>query len=95
MRCIPRRINNEVEVIEQTNNVVDKELCILLTEIERILIKLDYKLIYMYNNKERVYRNKKTTIILDYINCTIETTTSCKDLSNILRSNQKSIILSI
>lgn len=89
MRCVPRRIGDAVELVERAESIVDRRLCVLLAEVERALVKLDYSLIYLFDGKEKVYRKGGVIVVLDYVNCAVETTTSCENLSNELKSLQK------
>lgn len=96
MRCTPRRSNDVVELVEAEGSV-DRKLCVLLVEVERALVKLGFTLIYLFDGKEKVYRKGEVIVVLDYINCVVETTTSCEDLSNTVENLQRRIggILSI
>lgn len=92
VRCIPV-VSRNIITLRDAEHREDRTPCHLLTYVEHLLIMLGYTLIYLFDRREKVYRKKGVMVIIDYTNCTIETTTTCAELSNTFEKLQKSSVV--
>lgn len=65
----------------------DRSLCNVLAKLETALRSLGYALVYLAYGVERAYRKGDILVVIDYVDCTVETSATCDELTEIYRQH--------